>query len=479
MIPNKIRSYLAATFLITGLLMAVGFTNPSFCAAEQKAISINLAADFSAGAYSVVSVDPESGPRTVINNLNATISDLGLNSFGRYFYVIERFMGDNITKYDIENPSAVIWQYSAKDAEDTETSVNPQNIVFATEKKAYLLRHNDHRAWIINPSAQNEAEFKTGILDLSDYNDQDDVGPEMTNGIIVGNKLYVVMQRLNQIDNWEPQEAFVAVFDTTTDQEINTGMHSTLKGIPVPIKNPTDIVYEPTTGLIYVQGSGRLESTWSGIAAEYSGGIATIDPETYATDLLIDDGDETDHPYGNISGMTILSAYKGYFIGYTDWGVNTLYEFNPSTGNVVGAVHPDLTDTNIAGANVDQNNRLWVADASDARILIINPEDNSINESINTELNPEKIVFATLSVSSPSAERIFNWVQWVLPELFPTQGMLSIDIDGWYIRYYSLAGAYLGAYEGRFYYHNPNVSPEIYDLGTVDEWLMQAETDGF
>ncbi len=475
---KNFRINTAVAALITGILILAGAVNPSMCAADQKAISINVAPDFTSGAHSIIAVDPLPGPRNFQNDLNPTISDLGLNSFGRHFYVIERFMGDNITKYDIENPTTPIWQYSARDDQDTAANVNPYNIVFATEKKAYLLRHNNHRAWIINPSAENQDEFKTGVLDLSAYNDQDDFGPEMTNGVIVDNKLFIVMQRMNQnAFPWEPNEAFVAVFDITTDTEINTGRHADLNGIPLPVKNPSDIAYEATTGLIYVQGQGRFE--FEGVPAEYSGGIATIDPETYATSLLVDDGDENHHPYGNISGMTILSAEKGYFIGYTGWGDTTLYQFNPSTGDVSGMVHPDLTGINIAGVAVDQNARLWVADATDAQIVVINPEDNSINETISTNLNPEKIVFVTYSATSPEAERVFNWAQRELPELLPAQGMLSIDIDGWYIRYYSLTDIYLGVYDGILYLYQPSVSPEVFDLGSIDDWLIHAENAGF
>jgi len=285
------------------------------------------------------------------------------------------------------------------DDADTSASVNPQSIVFAGPTKAYVLRHSSSIAWIINPETQSQQNFKTGTLNLSAYNDQDGIGPEMKSGVIVGNKLFIVMQRLNQDDNWIPNETYVAVFDTTTDKEIATGKHNTLNGIPIPVKNPSAIAYEPVSGMIYVQGQGQLESSWNGTPADYSGGITAINPDTYEATLLIDDGDENSHPYGNISGMTILSSEKGYFVGYAGWGDNTLYQFNPSTGVVTGTVNDYLKNKNIAGMEAgvqgDKNGFLWVTNSTDAEIVIINPADNTIDERLSTNLNPLKVVFVS------------------------------------------------------------------------------------
>lgn len=399
MAQKKLRFNVAVTGLIAGAFIIAGALNPALSAAAQQAVCINAAADYTSGAFSVISTEPVGGPRDIENDINPTISDLGLDAYGRYFYVIERATGENITKYAIDNPKVPIWQFSARDDADTVASVNPHSIVFASPTKAYLMRNNTSVAWIINPEAKDVAEFKTGTLDLSAYNDQDELGPEMTAGVVVGNKLFILMQRLNQNDSWIPNEAYVAVFDTTTDQEITTSSSTGMKGILLPVKNPSAITYEPVSGMIYVLGQGKFESSWSGTQAEYSGGIATIDPDTYETILLLDDGDDTAHPYGNFSGMTILSLEKGYFVGYAGWGDNTLYEFNPSTGEVIGVVNDHLQNKNIAGMEAgaagDDNGLLWVTNSTDAEIVIIDPADNSIDETIGTNLNPKKIVFVS------------------------------------------------------------------------------------
>jgi len=413
--------------LILGAAFFFASILPAAAAIQQKAVSNNAAADYSSGAHSVISVDPVGGPREVQNDLQPTISDLGLSSFGRHFYVIERFFGDNVAKYDIAEPATPIWQYSTMDENDAVASSNPHSLVFVSAAKAYLLRHNDSKGWIVNPGADTQAGFKTGVLDLSAYNDQDDFGPEMTSGVVVGDRLFVVMQRFNQNDSWKPNTGYVAVYDTATDTEIDTGKGGEFKGVPLPVKSPGAIEYSPDTGLIYVQGAGRYEG-FDGRPAEFTGGIATIDPATYETALLVDDGDADNHPYGNISGMTILSARKGYFVGYAGWGDNTLYEFNPATGEVVGEVNDYLKGKSIAGmeagATGDKNGLLWVTNATDAEIVIVDPADNSIDEKIGTNLNPQKVVFVTYG--KPDQDDNENGVA----DTQEIQGDVDLDGDG-------------------------------------------------
>jgi hypothetical protein len=214
--------------------------------------------------------------------------------------------------------------------------------------KAYLIRYGSTKAWIVNPSATSEAGFKIGELDLSAYADADGV-PEMCCGVIANDKLFIVMQRL--VD-WCPTETpYVAVFDIATDTEINTGMGSgAMLGVPLNIKNPGSVQYLPENNLVYVQGVGTYPGGSCDPVYEYTGGIESLNPYTYATAVVLDDGTQELHPYGAISGMLIASPSKGYFVGYDGWGDNTVYAFNPTTGVVSGAV-TGLQNINISGMN--------------------------------------------------------------------------------------------------------------------------------
>ncbi|MEJ2038039.1 MAG: hypothetical protein P8X55_03795 [Desulfosarcinaceae bacterium] len=365
-----------------------------YCA--QTAVISTVASDYTSGAHSVVAVDPVGGPRTVQNDLLPTISDITVAAHGRYFYRIERYMADNVAKFDIEAPDTPVWQFSTLDAGDSATG-NPYDLIFVSDQKAYLLRYGKDTAWIVNPSASAEDDFKLGELDLSAYADPDGI-PEMNNGVIVDGKLFITLQRLDRDDGYTPvNDGYVAVFDTATDAELDTDTFNTedLNGIVLPIKNPGGIQYLASNGMIYIQGTGDYGSSWSGRDPEYSGGIVRLDPDTYAVEMIVDDGP----PYGNISGISMISEQKGYFVGYAGWGDNTLYMFNPANGVVDGPANTYLQNKSIAGmeagAYADQNQMLWVCNQTDAEVVILDTADNSIDERVSTNLNPSRVVFTT------------------------------------------------------------------------------------
>ncbi|MFP4226697.1 MAG: hypothetical protein ACLFRF_08200, partial [Desulfobacterales bacterium] len=166
--------FLLAVFMVCGIAGAVH--------AEQMAVVATAAADFTSGAHSVISVEPVDGSRTVKNKLAETGSDITVVAYGEYFYRLERSGAQSITKYHIDAPEEVVWQYST---EGEESESNPYDMIFVNSEKAYVLRYGSSKAWIVNPSAKTEDEFKTGELDLSAYADTDDV-PEMHSGTIVG-----------------------------------------------------------------------------------------------------------------------------------------------------------------------------------------------------------------------------------------------------------------------------------------------------
>jgi hypothetical protein len=372
------------------IAMPVVFTlcQPAYSETKQTAVIATVSPDWTSGSYSIASVDPVGGPRTFQNKLGSTKSDLTVTAYGKFFYIFERFGANNITKYSIEEPDKPIWQFST---EGDETNSNPYDLIFVNEKKAYLLRYGSDKAWIVNPSATTEAAFKIGELDLSAYNDTDGA-PNMSAGVIVDEKLYITLQRAD-LTVWPVthDEPYIAVFATATDEEIDTqNCNCDQMGILISeIKNPTSIQYLAENDRIYVQGVGD----WDGATDEDSGGIVRINPHTYQTDLVIADDPE----YGVVSGMAIISQDKGYFVGYAGWGNNTLYTFDPSCGCDINPVD-GFENISIYGFDLgvqpDQNNMLWVCNQTNFRVDIINTETDAIDESIATELNPVKVVFA-------------------------------------------------------------------------------------
>ena len=377
------------TMMLLLMLSAIA-AFPALVAADttQTAVITTVAADYSSGAVSIVDVDPVGGPRSYENNLNAAGSDIIVAAYENYYYFIQRTGGDFVAKYDISAPDTVVYQYSVAD-DDSDDIANVYDMIFVSSEKAYLLRYGKSVAWIVNPSAASADAFKIGELDLSAYDDGDGA-PEMAAGVIVDGKLFIAMQRLT---SYTPSNtAYVAVFDTTTDEEIDTGVTNSdgVMGIPLTVSNPLGITYCSDNDTIYVQAVGDYYST------SYPGGIETINPSTYATSVLIDENEDG----VKVSGMAILSADKGYLVDYVAWGSNTLYEFSPTDGTVsADPVDDTLSGISIAGmqsgAYLDQNDMLWICDQTNAQVTILNTTDNSIDESVSTSLNPSMIAFTT------------------------------------------------------------------------------------
>ncbi len=353
-----------------------------------RAVIATTAVDFSSGAHAIVTSD-STGELTALNNLVPTASDITVATYGEHFYRIERaFAGNNITKFSFANPQLPVWQFSVNDPASAVLS-NPHDMVFVSETKAYVLRYGSTKAWIVNPSATQESDFKIGELDLSAYGGVNGI-PDMDSAVIANGKLFITLQRLEGPSFQPDNVSYVAVFDITTDQEIDAGISGdTLKGIPLLARNPTNILYDSNRGKIYVQSSG---STLPPL--KYVSGIETIDVTTYASELILDDGDETDHPYGVIYQIALASSDVLYFVGYDGFRNNTLYVMDLETSRILPSKIGALISGDIASLATDALGRIWVGDNANASIRVIDTLNCEEVVAVSTNLNPAKIVFA-------------------------------------------------------------------------------------
>lgn len=76
--------------------------------------------------------------------------------------------------------------------------------------------------------------------------------------------------------------------------------------------------------------------------------------------------------------------------------------------------------------------------------------------------------------------RVMNWMEAKYPEILPPEYRQVIEQDGWYIRYYSSTGVYVGSEGNRIYYLFEDVHPhQVHDLGEVEDWLPEAREADF
>lgn len=371
----------------------------------QHAIVTAKNAGGTAGCYSWIQERKSGGSRLYEHNMMPTIADIRAAVHNQYYFIMEGDGLDRITCYDIRSLDNPVWQYAAREAGEAQDTL-PWDLVSVSDNKAYLLRYGSNIAWIVDPLAENEADFKTGELDLGDYDDGDG-SPEMCCGVVVDGKAFIALRRVDA--GGVPQAAYLAVIDTTTDLPVDTGQDNTgLSGIPLAVKNPVSIQYLAETGSIYVLGSGSLLPQ-----PDYTGGIERVDPASYAAEIVLDDGDEGSHPYGYFTGMAMVSETNGFFIGAASENDQTLYRFNPGTAAVT-AVLMNATNQNYlqhkqfacleGGIGLDKHDRLWISNVTnrEVNILVTVPNqglysgDGDVdipNDNTGRAMQPAQIVF--------------------------------------------------------------------------------------
>ncbi len=334
----------------------------------------------------------------------STLTDLRIATDGSSIYEIGRFNIDTLTKYDINDTSTPLFQYSVN---GDETQANPYEVIFVSDTKAYVIRYGSPKIWIIDPSvgAMSESEFKTGELDLAAY---DTTGaPNASGAVLVGDKLFVLMERLDA--SFAPSMVgYVAVFDTTTDEQITTGKGTDgLPGIALSTLNPSTIQYLEASDEIYVTGRGNVFASPGVTGDLYQGGIETIDPTTYAIEMLLDDGTETENN-GFFSSALVVSPSVGYLITNTApdpttfESFDTLRSFNPTTGILAAEPVAGLVDTKVSNLHVAPDGLVWVGIPGDAPgFNIIDPSTNMIvGEFLATTLAPLDVVFVEVPATA-------------------------------------------------------------------------------
>lgn len=329
------------------------------------------------------------------------VSDYTLSSYKGDVYHIGRFFIDTITKYnatDEADRDTIVWSYSTQDAQDS-ISRNPYAFVSLNETKAYLLRYGSSKVWIVNPQATTSENFKVGELDLSSYIPADNSKgtPSPASAVINDGKLYIAMQRTS--DAWVSGVAYVAVFDTATDTEIETNSNTedTVKGIPLMGVNPLEHSLTSADDKVFVTTRNGYSSTDLTFSR-----IEEINTGDYTLRQVLNASDIEGNTAAFIKASVVLSAEQGYFYAsqalftpsYHE--VGALYEFNPTTGAIISANVADTGSEDIGFIGLDAANFLWVsiADPSIPGVDVIDTSTNTKTISrLATQLNPGTIRF--------------------------------------------------------------------------------------
>ena len=122
------------------------------------------------------------------------------------------------------------------------------------------------------------------------------------------------MQRLS--DSWAPATTYIAVFDTATDEEIETNTDETdnLMGIPLKGINPLEHSVIAANDKVYV----TTHSSYGAPNLSLSR-IEEITPSDYSVRQVLTSENITDNTAALIKSTVIVSEEKGYFITNEDF----------------------------------------------------------------------------------------------------------------------------------------------------------------
>ncbi|MEH6449465.1 MAG: hypothetical protein V7765_12395 [Oleispira sp.] len=373
--------------LSTSLLTACDDSknSPSFNPEKQTAIIVNKAF----GEGSQIALATVSEPRTLVDGfLDEESSDYTVEVHGEYFYHIGRKDIDTIQRFHIDSPNQGYYPNNGyvlrNDGEAT--SSNPQDIAFVSDQLAVITFLGKTEAWVVNPEAQTFEDFKIRELDLSDYAFNDGI-PDAKNVEIINGRVFISMQQVDFDNGYSKEQAYVAVFDTNTWDEIDTSPEdAATKAIALTIRNPLDI--QIADNQLYVHGMDY---------STYVGGLEVINPNTLKSTVIYRDNEET----GRIFSLTMVSATQAYAIDYAGWKNNSFKSISINNNEVTITPIAGFENTYLTALGTDGANNIWLglgsvaAPVRQAGVQVFTSTGELSGEVLTTELDPDKITFLT------------------------------------------------------------------------------------
>jgi hypothetical protein len=271
-----------------------------------------VTSDFQTGSFAVF---PVLEPDAVARNVERIHSDAVARAHAGLVYVVNRLGGDNIQAIDPATGYATRWQCSV------ENGSNPHDIAFAAPDKAYVTRYERATLLVVDPTTGPDcAGFTRGTIDLSAFADGDGL-PEMDQAVVIGDRLYVTLQRLDRRNFFRPSDAsLIAVIDVATDAVVGT---VTLTGTN-PFAESAGLAPDPVTGKLTLAEVGEFGTLGDG-------GLERVDPATLTAEgFFVTESDLG----GNVTDVVLIDAHHAYAIVLDEVARSRVIRFDPTARQV-------------------------------------------------------------------------------------------------------------------------------------------------
>jgi len=314
----------------------------SGCAAavETRALVVTAAADFATGGLAEIDLRDF---HLVRHLLGVTTGDSVVRTSVGGSFVLNRFGANNVQRIDPDAALKTLSQCST-----ASVGTNPHDMAAVSATKAYVSLYDSPYLAVVDPSADGRCSgFVRGKIDLSSLADGDGI-PEMDQLAVVGNDVFVSLQRLDRNRFFLPAASgLLAIVDTRRDELVGT--------VELAIANPfaetKGLSFDPHSGMLYVGGPGTLFSDLA------DGGIERIDPSIPASSGILVDGAALG---GDLTDFVVVGSARAYAIVADARFVASIVEVDLGAGTVVDTLM--TSPFQLSDMEVTEDGILCVAD---------------------------------------------------------------------------------------------------------------------
>ena len=339
------------------LKTAVGIIVPGCAnATEARVVVTTASCDFATGGVAEFSLEQT---QTTSHAMGAVSADAVVRRRGDRVFVLNRFGADNVQELDPDSGMATLWQCSVGNGN------NPHDIIIVSDQLGYVSLYDSKNLAIIDPTPSSDCSgFIKGSIDLSDYADGDGF-PEMDQMVLADGTLVVVLQRLDRDSMFAPTAngALVAI-----DVASSTVTGSLELAISNPYAETKGLVYDETSGLLYVGGPGTFFSDLD------DGGIEAVTLEGLVSEGLLIDGTGLG---GDLTDLVLVGSSRAYAVVAGANFENSLVEVDLNEGAVVATLASSAYL--FSDIEMTESGQLWLADrdCSNPGLRVFSIADNS------------------------------------------------------------------------------------------------------
>jgi len=329
-----------------------------------------ITTDFRTGSYATIALDDH----TVEKDIDFIHSDAvcRFDLITETPFIILRLGSDAI---DVLNPDT----FEIDEEYSVQPSSNPYDIAVVSADRAYISRFGSTEMLIVEPFTGAEI----GKVDFGEYADDDGI-PEVAGMSLLDGKVYTLVQRIDQDNNWAPAGAsYLVVIDAESGK----------------IEDDFELTgTNPYESLIYSEALDKFVISEAGDFSDLeNAGVELFDPVAQTLSGFI----VTEEALGgNVTKALVVSETKGYaLIGVQSENGNDshIVIFNPETGKKTGTLlKTDKWDYNNIVLSPDLK-ELWVADRTlekpGIRIFDTETDEEKTDAPIDVGLPPSSICF--------------------------------------------------------------------------------------